>query len=198
MITADQIKANIASYWRYVKQCPVVALEVNSQLGEWTGEAADVLAVNKNRYLIETEVKVSMSDLKRDVRKRKHIAFRAGHSVTRYFYFAVPIDIANNAKDICADLYPYAGILGTNGLDEYGVKVYRQAKPLSGKKLNYSRVLRIIYGQSSTVCRFARQIEELLRVQKDLHDQLKYYKDMEKLEELARRNEDGAHVNRVG
>lgn len=166
-------------------------------MGAWAGEAADVQVVNKDRYLIETEVKVTLADLKRDAKKKKHRRFRDGRSVTRYFYFAMPQDIANKAKDICADLYPYAGILGTNGLDEYGVQVYRQAKPLSNKKLDYPRVLRIIYNQSSTVCRFARRIEELLRVQKQLYDALQYYKDMERIEELTRRSED-VHVNRVG
>lgn len=45
-ITADSIKAVIASYWRYVRQCPVIALEVNSNLSSYSGEeTADVLAV---------------------------------------------------------------------------------------------------------------------------------------------------------
>ncbi|GAI72347.1 unnamed protein product, partial [marine sediment metagenome] len=53
MITADSIKAVIASYWRYVRQCPVIALEVSSNLSSYSGdEMADVLAVNKDRFLI--------------------------------------------------------------------------------------------------------------------------------------------------
>ena len=183
-MTADQIKAVIVSYWRYVRQCPVIALEVNSNLSSYSGEEiADVLAVDKNRFLIETEVKVTLADLKRDVKKSKHRDFQDNRRcIARYFYFAVPRDIANQVKLICDDRYPYAGVLASNGLDEYGVEVYRNAKPLAGKKLAYPQVLRIIFNQSSTVCRLSKKVEELLRVQKNLEAQLKEYRDKEKLE----------------
>ena len=140
-ITSDQIKAIVASYWRYIKQCPVIALEVNSNLSSYSGEeTADVLAVDKNRYLIETEVKVSLADLRRDIEKEKHRSFSQGSCVARYFYFAVPQDLANVARLICDELYPYAGVLGVNGLDEYGVAIYRKPEPLTGKRLSFSQV----------------------------------------------------------
>ena len=184
-MTSDQIKAIIASYWRYVRQCPVIALEVDSNLNTFVDERADVLAVDKDRFLIETEVKITLADLKRDAKKRKHRDFSDGRSrcAARHFYFAVPREIANDVKLICDDLFPYAGVLGTNGLDEYGVEVYRQAKPLAGKRLRYAQVLRIIFNQSSTVCRLAKKVEELLRVQKNLEGQLKEYREKERLEE---------------
>ena len=184
-MTADQIKAIIASYWRYIKQCPVIALEVNSNLSSYSGEeTADVLAVDKNRHLIETEVKVSLADLRRDIEKEKHRGFSEGRPtcVARYFYFAVPQDLANVARLICDELYPYAGVLGVNGLDEYGVAIYRKPEPLAGKKLTFAQALRIVFNQSSTVCRLAKKVEELLRVQKNLEAQLKEYRDKEKLE----------------
>ena len=92
-ITSDQIKAVIASYWRYVRQCPVIALEVNSNLSSYSGEeTADVMAVDKSRYLIETEVKLNLADMRRDIKKKKHRDFSDGRPrcVARYFYFAVP------------------------------------------------------------------------------------------------------------
>lgn len=182
-MTADQIKAVIASYWRYVRQCPVIALEVSANLSSYPGdEMADVLAVNKNRFLIETEVKITLADLRRDVKKLKHRHFQDNRGVARYFYFAVPREIANDAKTICDDFYPYAGILGANGSDEFGVEVYREGKPLAGKKLSYPQVLRIIFSQSSTVCRLAKKGEEMARVRQNLEAQLKEYRDMEKLE----------------
>ncbi len=186
-MNSEQIKAVIASYWRYVRQCPVIALEVNSSLESYSSgeEKADVLAVTKNRWLIETEVKITLPDLRRDAKKSKHRAFRDNlptRCVARQFYFAVPRDIANEAKLICDDLFPYAGILGTNGLDEYGVEVYREAKPLAGKKLAYPQVLRIIFNQSSTVCRLAKKVEEMARIQKTLEAQLKEYHDWKRLE----------------
>lgn len=185
MMTADQVKAVVASYWRYVRQCPVIALEVNANLSSFSGEEmADVLAVNKNRFLIETEVKVTLADLRRDAKKLKHRDFRESRlrCVAKYFYFAVPKGIANEAKLVCDEAYPYAGVLGINGLDEYGVSVYREAKPLAGKKLAYPQVLRIIFSQSSTVCRLAKKVGELTRTQKNLEAQLKEYHDMKRLE----------------
>jgi hypothetical protein len=178
-VNSDQIKAIIASYWRYIRQCSVIALEVNSNLSSYSGEEmADVLAVDKNRYLIETEVKISLADLRRDIEKEKHRDFSEGRPtcVARYFYFAVPQNLANVARLICDELYPYAGVLGVNGLDEYGVAIYRKPEPLAGKKLTFARVLRIVFNQSSTVCRLAKKVEELLRIQKNLETQLKEYR----------------------
>ena len=184
-MNSEQLKAVLASYWRYVRQCPVIALEVSHNLSAYADEErADVLAVDKNRFLIETEIKVTLADLRRDAKKSKHRAFRDNlptKCVARYFYFAVPRDIANKASLICTDLYPYAGVLGTNGLDEYGVVVYRQAKFLPGKRLTYPQVLRIVFNQSGTVCRLAKKVEELTRVQKNLEAQLKEYRDVKRL-----------------
>ena len=184
MSNSHQIKAAIASYWRYVRQCPIVALEVNFNLSSFSGEEmADVLAVDDNHFLIETEIKVTLADLRRDARKKKHQKFLENRrDVTRYFYFAVPRDIANEAKLICDNLFPYAGVLSVNGTDEYEVQVYRQAKQLAGTKLDEEQKLRINYNQSSTVCRLAKKVDELTRVQRNLEAQLKVYRDMERLE----------------
>jgi len=178
---AEQVKAAVASYWRYVRQCPIVALEVNSQLGGWAGETADILVVNLSRHLIETEVKVSLADLKRDAKKRKHRQFCGTRSPTTYFYFAVPQEIANKAKPIVDELFPYAGILGCNG-DQWSVRVYRSAKAMAFKKLDYTKMLRLVYSQSGTVCRFASRIDELTSIQRKLEDTIKHYRDMERLE----------------
>ena len=51
------------------------------------------------------------------------------------------------------------------------------------KKLDYAKMLRIVYSQSGTVCRFTRRIDELLREQGKLLKELKEYKDMARLDE---------------
>ncbi len=184
-VNSDQIKAVIASYWRYIIQCPVVALEASSSLSSYSDdERADILAINKNRFLIETEVKVSLADLRRDHKKSKHHAFRSGgyRYPARYFYFAVPQEIANGAKIICDDLFPYAGILGSDGSNEYGVQLYRKAKPLSSKRLTFPQALRVAFGQSATVCRLANKVSELTRVLERKEQMLKEYRDMKRLE----------------
>jgi len=185
MVSSDQIKAVIASYWRYVRQCPVIALETNSNLSSYAGEEkADVMAVDSERYLIETEVKLNLADMKRDIKKAKHRDFRENRmrTVARYFYFAVPKSIANEAVLLCDNFFPYAGVLGSDGGSEWLVRSYRQPQPLAGKRLTYSQALRLIFSQSSTVCRLAKKVEELLRVQKNLQAQLKEYRDMKRLE----------------
>lgn len=184
-MNSEQLKAIIASYWRYVRQCPVIALEVSHNLSAYADEErADVLAVDKDRFLIETEVKLTLADLRRDAKKLKHRDFREKQlrCVARYFYFAVPREIANAAKPICDQLYPYAGVLGTNGLDEYGVEIYRSPKPLAGKRLTFPQVLRIIFNQSATVCRLANKVEELTRVIKRKEQELKEYRDLKRLD----------------
>jgi len=184
-MSSEQLKAIIASYWRYVRQCPVIALEVSSNLSAYADEErADVLAVDKKRFLIETEVKITLTDLRRDAKKSKHRAFRENlpGRVAHHFYFAVPRDIANEARLICDNLYPYAGVLGVDGTDEYGVQIYHNPKPLASKRLTFPQVLRIIFNQSGTVCRLAKKVEELGRVQKNLEEQLKEYRDLKKLQ----------------
>lgn len=45
-LTADSIKAAVAAYWRYTRQCPLVALEASCLLEPFNdGGQADVLAV---------------------------------------------------------------------------------------------------------------------------------------------------------
>lgn len=159
----DKMKAIIASYWRYVRQCPMVALEANCQLETYGGELADVLAINKEGFLIETEVKVSLDDFRRDRNKLKHRHLKEndGRWPTAYFYFAVPWEIANKVGMLCENLYPYAGVLGTRGGDEYDVKVYRQPRVRAVKKLNLFQVTRMAREQSATLCRLAKEVAEL-------------------------------------
>lgn len=163
-IEADSIKAAVASYWRYTRQCPLVALEANSMLEAFNdGGQADVLAVTKQRYLIEVEVKLSLSDFRRDRNKMKHRNFRDGlvKYPTRLFYFAVPRGVANKVSFLCDQLYPYAGVIGCDGGDEYDIHFYREPKALWGGKLQFKQILRMAREQSATVCRLAKELAQL-------------------------------------
>lgn len=163
-IKSNKVKAIMASYWRYTRQCPLVALEANCHLGSFSdGGQADILAVNKNGLLIETEVKLTIGDFRRDKKKRKHRRFRDndGSYPVTYFYFGVPRDIANKVSFLCAELFPYAGVLGTAGQGEYDVSVYRKPKILSGKKLSFLQITRMAREQSATVCRLAKELAGL-------------------------------------
>lgn len=173
-MNSHKMKALVASYWRYVRQCPVVGLEVE----DGGGELADVMAVDKKRYLVETEIKTSLADLKRDIKKKKHRRFREGRAVVRHFYFAVPSVLAAETKRICDGGFPYAGILSiVSGMDEHGIVAYKPPRALTEKRLAYREVLYLIRSQSATLCRLSKKVDELLRVQQDLMAQLKYYRE---------------------
>lgn len=163
-ISSDKVKAIIASYWRYTRQCPLVALEANCQLQTFNdGGQADILAINKNGLLIETEVKLSIADFRRDKNKPKHHHLRGnnGRWPTTYFYFAVPKEIANKVAFLCGNLYPYAGVLGTDGNSEDDVLVYREPKIRIAKKLSLFDMTRMAREQSATVCRLAKRVAGL-------------------------------------
>ena len=158
MITVDAIKAAAAGYWRYTRQCPLIAFEA-----ELRGERADILAVDQDRFLIETEVKVDMGDFRRDKEKLKHKRMTAvdGRYPVNYFYFAVPKQMANKVGYICDQLYPYAGVLGVSGNTNAEVDVYRKGKRLKEDRLTFLQISRMAKAQSATLCRLARDLSEL-------------------------------------
>lgn len=163
-ISADSIKASVAAYWRYIRQCPLVALEASCLLESFNyGGQADILIVTEARYLIEVEVKLTMGDLRRDKNKLKHRSFRDNlvEYPTRFFYFAVPKKLANKTVLVCGQLYPYAGVIGSDGQGEAEVVIYREPKALWGGKLSFPQILRMAREQSATICRLARILAEV-------------------------------------
>jgi len=183
-LSSDTIKASVAAYWRYTKQCPLVAFEASVRLDWGYPEQADILIVTKERRLVEIEVKTSVSDFRRDGRKSCHRHFKGDTGIypTGYFYFAVPKALANEISLLCDNLYPYAGVLGCNGLSEQGIEVYRKPKRLKGKRLTLKQVVYMARAQTATLCRLARKVEELTRVQGNLDAQLKECRDLVKLQ----------------
>lgn len=151
-MTSLQLKAELASYYRFVRQHPVVAVEALSE---------DLLVVSNSRQLSIIEVKVSTADMRQDRLKSKHADIRnvlklpllekqhSHHSdplkygfVPNYFYFAVPREMWEKAEKIRQELYPYAGLI-TCGFDAGGwssipgrASVIRE----SGTKIHRNRI----------------------------------------------------------
>lgn len=178
---ALELKAMMARYLRFERACPLLALECPSMLeNSWTtGGAADLLAVDKAGFLIEIEVKVSISDLKADRNKPKHNYYRKvmgypynnkvrkfGHVFTEepnfypthLFYFAVTPEIANEAKLVCENLYPYAGLLrphntfyssGTVG----NVYIAKKPRAINPEKITFKQISLLAKSQSATIVR---------------------------------------------
>lgn len=168
------MKAALLKYWRYDRQYPLVALEVDSALEDWLETRADILAVSEGRHLTEIEVKLTIGDLRRDKQKQKHKEFQA-HDNHRYptssFYFAVPYELANQVCLICGQLYPYAGVLGVkrwvghDGDTYFEVTSYRNPKQLGNKKVSWRELRNMARAQSATLCRLSDSLARLKREQ---------------------------------
>ncbi len=170
---ANEVKILIMCYWRFVRQHPIVATEVDSYLDvPWRGGSqADVLSLTPSGLVVETEIKVSLPDLKRDVKKPKHWFWgdgrRPSHYSAHYFYFAVPHTLEEKAREVIAQDYPYAGLLvaqdpcshpqgWTRDYFDPMVRAARPAKRLKeATKLDPDQVLKLAKGMSATVCRLA-------------------------------------------
>lgn len=156
---SDKLKACVGNYFRYRKQCILLAFEAFS---------SDVLAMTEAGTLYETEIKISLSDLYNDIHKHKHYNYQKG-IVTRYpwkfdphyFYFAVPVELANKACLICDSKYTYAGVIGVPDNGKPDVVVYRKARKLNGIKLTQSQINEIMKQQSGTLCRLAMLLAEI-------------------------------------
>lgn len=189
---SDAIKAAVASYWRYTRQCPLVAFECSDKLESWGCELADVMAVNEGKQLIMVEVKISLADFRKDRKKNHHTHFRhdTGILPVTHFYFAVPTDLANKVSYLCDQLYPYAGVLRCRDIDgrpsEFDVEVSRSPRTLHPKtlcigQLTDEQITFITRTQTATLCRLAKKVVEAKQAQKKLEIELKEYKDMEAL-----------------
>jgi len=165
-LSSDAIKASVAAYFRYTRQCPLVAFEAAARLDWGYSEQADVLVVTKDRHLSVVEVKTSLSDFRKDGKKACHRHYKddTGFWPTAYFYFAVPKSLANKITLLCDQLYPYAGVIGCNSLSEYEIEFYRKPKRLRGKKLTLKQIVYMARSQTATLCRLARKVEEQRQV----------------------------------
>ena len=188
-MNASEVKARVAQYWRYDKQCPMVAFEAEN--------GADVLAVTKTGQLIETEVKVSISDLHADLQKAKHLLFyrsffgeeppdwkvvkvrgwkehiRCERLYSRYrepqqnevysFYFAVPADLVGKAKDVIGKKYPWAGLLEVRDRMYNGsfISVERKPRRFTVPKVGMLRLARISRDMSATLVRLSLKSSDL-------------------------------------
>jgi len=163
--TALEIKAMVAGYFRYKRQCPIVAFEASNKLRWADGEPADILIVTESRMLYEVEVKVSISDLRGDKKKHKHMSFlnKPSYLPIYKYYFAVSEELSDKALDICNELYPYAGLLEvskfpfiSNALS-FGVIERKSPKCLNNQRLTVKDIIYLVKEQSGTICRLARE-----------------------------------------
>lgn len=120
---------------------------VNGGIGLWSRGEMDFLAVTSVGYVIEVEIKCSLTDLRREWRNPTKIEKHTRtHTVTkgiRRFFICTPADIAQSARaEIEAEpLLVYAGILIYNGRS---IGVLRPAQNLkTARKLTADERMKI-------------------------------------------------------
>ena len=94
---------------------------------------ADMLVVTKARYATEVEVKISMSDWKKDFEKRKH---KIPDKRIKYQYYACPMKLALRHTEL--DLPMGWGVIG---VEDRQIKILKQAIAGDARKLSDKEVL---------------------------------------------------------
>ena len=121
---------SISKHWNYFKDIIVPRVHFFA----WE---SDILIINgkyrrvANRgKLEEIEIKLSIEDLKADFKNKitKHKALKAGSTALHKFWFALPIDIVEEAKQYIPD---YAGIISV-GVRHRDVIIVKEAPSLKG------------------------------------------------------------------
>lgn len=176
MDKAEEIKFLVMCYWRFARQHYLVATEYSGYC------IADVISVSASgREVCETEVKISVADLKKEKQKPKHIKDAFGNKLFRgqfihKFYFAMPSSMAelDQVRLICDGRFPYAGILSIEPYEDflkdsrgiYGpppVKCVKHAQPLQPEELTKEELMRISRGMSNSFCNLAFRFMRLQR-----------------------------------
>lgn len=177
MDEVDIIKLATLAYWRYDRQHIAGAIECNS---------ADILTLSRSLMIAESEVKVSIADMRREIKTKRskhwHMADKAVaalrayptsinyHAMVNYFYFVVPERLKDKALTVVRELYPYAGLLVCRDNIEniYGyigqpANVYsvKPAKRLQRPKPDIREITRIAYAASNTAIRYGSKLFEV-------------------------------------
>lgn len=95
-MNSRHLRAAVAAWLRYKKQAPVVAFERGIGAG-----IPDVMAITKDRFLLEVEIKISMADFRRDKAKDKWRWRSFNRDSARdpaYFYYAVPREMVEKIR----------------------------------------------------------------------------------------------------
>ena len=175
---AEEIKILLLSYWRFHRGCPIVATEFNY------GESDVISYSERNHTFYETEVKISIADMRREQKKMKHRRVILNSSMwdlsptyhlrARHFYFAVPEAIQEQALKVCEELFPYAGLLVVRDYEKFlvenetpnaSVPIGEVKKPRSMevRKVTPETIQWLAKGMSNTLCKVSYELMLLKR-----------------------------------
>ena len=158
--TSTLLKAIACSWLRYKRQCPIVFTERQLGYTHCSGGVADVMALTKDRRLIEVETKITISDFKKDAKKRKWKwqEYSSGgywdHFLPSQFYYFVPPNLVEKVKLL---LDEDKGLLTYND-DENSytnlpeLVVVKPCKVNHRNKIPIKHMIEIVRHQSGTIC----------------------------------------------
>lgn len=157
-ITSEVIRAAVASWMRFDRQCPLVSFERGPVSG-----LPDVIAVTSGRLLWEVEIKTSISDLRADFEKDKWRLRKHGIRAPHYFAFALHPDILHKGEEIIQGAMPTAGILtlhkDARPHSITGLPIVRVVKPSrrakDGRRASLRDLVEMVRGQSATLISLA-------------------------------------------
>jgi len=173
---STQVKACVASYFRYTRQAPIISFE--RPLSNYFSKP-DIFIVTKKRMLIEVEVKVNIYDFKNDVKKRTWLLrdeYPDLYPMPFQFYYAVSDDIRDKAKEVIDNWKVENKIYGNVGLivvNEPKNLLYKQwnsslvwvmfKAPINknAKKLTIKQIITMVRNQTGTLCSYASKVAEM-------------------------------------
>lgn len=146
-LTTQQIKLIAMRYAMYGFHCKLVL----DEFALFPDCRSDVIAAITNGHVYEIEVKITITDLRNDSKKKRHQAMREKEKYGRlgqlpnYFLYAVPFYMIEAAKEVVKNKYPEAGLMSCIPGEWNATEVAIEPKKLHSyptEKLRHNELLR--------------------------------------------------------
>lgn len=168
MNQAELLRVAVMCYWRFARGHRLVACE-------YEYHSSDVLSIPgihsfMPMSIYETEIKVTLSDLKREKYKHKYKISFDGEAMPvwnrcDYFYFAMPETLWEKAESVVREIYPFAGVLVVSDTKHYfsdrrnvfetpPVKCEKDPRKLEQSHFNNEALSDLIRGMTNSLCSY--------------------------------------------
>ena len=148
----NEIKSTLLSYYKFFMHALLVGTEIETNKG-----IADIIVLcRKSSYIYEIEIKISVSDLKNELKKDKHkfpYKTKMFDSGPNKYYFCVPTNILEETIQLANELNPKYGVLEYKPSLHYKdrINIIKQASLLHKDVYNYKD--RIMQRINNDLCR---------------------------------------------
>lgn len=160
MKLSEEMKIATLAYWRFVRRHPLGAIECKN---------SDVLTVTRSFMVTDSEIKVSIADMQREVKTKHYKHLRMNGYIpslypkAHYFFFVVPEELQVKAEMVCDERYPNVGLLAYHhgDIDIYhpnNIALIRNSRRFRRAKVGDRELLEIAYGASNTAMRYINKV----------------------------------------